>query len=151
MLAGGAVKVGGTVLLIYGAANTASRIADAKPGAETRMVVAEETGAWTGGLIGSALAEAFGAAFVCTGTGPGAFFCLAGFGLGGGLAGGTAGHSLGHAVGEQLNNTADLLKSPAKMTEAAAVIHSAVTGSGSAKQYYEMREAEGGESSWWPF
>lgn len=151
MLGAGFIKAGGTVLLVYGAYNTATRIAEAQPGAETRLAISEEVGGWTGGLVGSALAEALGAVFICTGTGPGAFFCLAAVGMAGGAIGGTAGHALGHDTGEQLNTAIEILRDPAKMTEAGALIDSALTGSHSAQQYYETREGVTGEPSPWPF
>jgi hypothetical protein len=93
------VRAGGVVLLVYGAAETAGRIADATPD-ERPVVVSEEAGAWTGGWIGSVLTEAIGGAFLCSETGPGAFVCALVLGIAGGAAGGAAGHSFGHDIGE---------------------------------------------------
>jgi hypothetical protein len=152
MLGASVIKVGGRILMVYGAYKSTERILDAAPGEETRTAVIEEAGGWSGALIGGALAEALGAAFVCTGTGPGAFFCLAGFGIAGGIGGDVGGRSIAQGTVNAVNSSIDLLEHPEKIMEAGAILDSVINKNDTAKKYYDQREAEGGEpSSWWPF
>jgi hypothetical protein len=137
-LAAGVIKVGGSVLLVYGAVETASRLAEASP-EELPVAAGEEAGSWAGGFIGSVLADALGGAFVCAETGPGAFLCALAFGVGGGVLGGSAGQSLGHEMGEGLCNLGKLTLPQA--------IESWTMMFGTDEQkraYRELREIEGG-------
>ena len=101
--ASGVIRVGGTVLMVYGAVQSVERIADAEPGEERTVVVSEEAGSWTGGWVGSALASAMGGMFVCSETGPGAFVCGLVFGIAGGVTGSVVGADVGRDVGESIN------------------------------------------------
>lgn len=91
----GVIRVGGVVLLVYGAVKTTERIVEASP-EERPIVIAEEGGAWGGGFIGNVLGSALGGAFFCAETGPGAFFCAAAFGIAGGVTGSVIGQSAMH-------------------------------------------------------
>ena len=98
-----AIKVGGTIMLVYGVVTTTERLAEAYGTPEFGGVVAEETGMWTGGILGSALGTAAGGAIFCSPTGPVDLVCIAGgFVLGalGGLIFGTAGGATGRALYE---------------------------------------------------
>lgn len=133
----GVIRVGGTVLLIYNAYKTADRISSS-PQSELPVVLGEEAGAWAGGAIGAVLAEAFGAVVICTGTGPGAALCLAGFAIAGGALGSTVGQEFGHQLGEGVKNltTKDVLE--------AGIL---TFGSQQDKQTYSgYRRAEGGDT-----
>lgn len=118
-LGAGFIRVGGFVLMVYGAKESWQRIAEASP-EERPVVEAEEGGSWGGGFIGNVLASALGGAFVCGETGPGAFFCAAGFGIAGGVTGGVVGKegmrdlasavvNFGKMTPEERNDTATLL------------------------------------------
>ena len=93
----GFIKAGGVVLLVYGTYKTTERIVEATP-EERPLVIAEEAGGWGGGFIGTVLGSAFGGAFVCAESGPGAFLCAAAFGLVGGLTGTVVGQETAHEV-----------------------------------------------------
>jgi hypothetical protein len=144
-LAAGVIKVGGSVLLVYGAVETASRLAEASPEELPVIVAGEEAGSWAGGFIGSVLADALGGAFVCAETGPGAFLCALAFGVAGGAVGGSAGQSLGHEMGEGLRNLGKLTLPQA--------IESGTMMFGTDEQkraYRELRQIEsGGEPNDW--
>ena len=99
--AAGVIRVGGTVLMVYGATETATRIYDATP-EERPIVIGEETGSWAGGFVGNALGSALGGAFVCAESGPGAFFCALGFGIAGGITGSVVGAGAGHDLAQLL-------------------------------------------------
>lgn len=110
----GFIKTGGVVLLVYGAVKTGERIAETST-EELPIVIAEEAGAWGGGFIGNVLGSALGGAFICSETGPGAFFCAVGFGLAGGITGGVIGKEAMHDLAKMAD---DLKKmTPAQMIE----------------------------------
>jgi hypothetical protein len=89
MVLRGVIRTGGRILLVYGAHQTLTRIAQAPPGTQG-TVIAEEAGGWTGGWIGAALASAFGGAVVCAA-----------------------------AFAQSAQQVGDLLSNPASLTEAA--------------------------------
>jgi hypothetical protein len=93
------IRVGGLVLLVYGAVKTHDRIAAASP-AERPVVVAEEADPWTGGWVAGTISAALGEVFICGTSGPGAYFCVIGVGAVGGVGGGMAGEHIGHELGE---------------------------------------------------
>jgi hypothetical protein len=102
------IKVGGVIMLLYGAYRTGKRIKDATD-AERPRVVAEETGAWVGGAIGSALGTAGAAAVFCLPAGPVDFLCVAGGFIGGlifGAAGGYGGSLAGGAFSDFIGDAA---------------------------------------------
>jgi len=134
----GVIRAGGTVLLIYNAVKTADRISSAQKD-ELPVVIGEEGGAWAGGAIGAILGEAFGAVVVCTGAGPGAALCLAGFAIVGGALGTGAGQDFGHQVGEGVKNL-----TTAKVLEAGVIVF----GSKEDKQLYgDFKRNDGGDDS----
>lgn len=91
----GFIKVGGGVLMIYGAYRTKKRLEAAYGTEEFPAVVAEEAGAWGGGIWGTAVGSALGGAVACAPGGPVDLLCIAG-GFVGGLIIGTIG-SIGGA------------------------------------------------------
>lgn len=140
MLAGGAIRVGGSVLLVYGVWHTANRIADAEPGRERNIVIAEEAGGWSGNAVGGVLGNIAGKAIVCAETtGPGAFVCTAVLTIGGSVLGGMAGALIGKDIGEAWEDTRELLSSPKKFMHAAAWWNLGPTNGQSVRNYYEMQ------------
>lgn len=133
--ASGVVRVGGTVLMVYGAVQSIDRIADAQPGEQRTVVVSEEAGSWTGGWVGSALASAMGGMFVCSETGPGAFVCGLVFGVVGGVTGQTIGTEAGHEVGDAINTLSNA--TPQQLTEGAVQMFGTPD---ERRQYYEDQE-----------
>ena len=93
----GFIKVGGAILMIYGAYRTAQRISQASD-ADRPKVVVEEAGSWVGGLIGSALGSAGAGAVFCLPAGPADFICVVA-GFAGGLLFGALGSAGGAAAG----------------------------------------------------
>ncbi|AHF15144.1 flagellar motor protein MotB [Niabella soli DSM 19437] len=96
------IRGGGYIMLVYGIYQTGSRIAntDAK---DLPVVLSEETGSWTGGILGSALGGAAAGAVFCSPTGPIDAVCVVGGFVGGllfGIAGSSVGKAIGHTVGE---------------------------------------------------
>lgn len=138
-----AIRVGDKVLLPYGACSTAECIAEAALGDERRPVFGGEAGGWAGALVCSNLSEALGTAFVRGSIGPGASFCVAGFGIAGDLLG----DSGERAPAGRVNAGLDLRKETPRLIETLSVLRSAITGDDSARQYHQMREVEGGDSS----
>jgi Domain of unknown function (DUF4157) len=137
--AAGVIRVGGTVLMVYSAAESTIRIAEATP-EERPIVIGEEAGSWGGGLIGNVLASALGGAFFCAETGPGAFFCALGFGIAGGITGGVVGKSLGHDLAQTLVDVGKL--TPAQWIQGSTLLF----GTPEQKRALEqMREVETGE------
>jgi hypothetical protein len=103
----GFIRVGGAVLMIYGAYRTGERIANAPP-EQLPIVVGEEAGSWVGGVIGTALGTAAGAAIFCLPSGPVDFICIAGgfvLGAAAGALGSTVGVEVGHSLAETVTNT----------------------------------------------
>jgi hypothetical protein len=99
----GFLKVGGTVLMIYGAYRTAERVSEAWGTKEFPGVVGEEAGAWGGGILGTAVGSAIGAGIFCSPTGPVDLICVAGGFLGGlivGAIGGWGGSKIGRGITE---------------------------------------------------
>jgi hypothetical protein len=140
MLAGGAIRVGGTVLLIYGVWHTANRIADAEPGRERNIVIAEEAGGWSGNFVGGVLGNVAGKAVVCAETtGPGAFLCTAVLTVGGSILGGLGGALIGKDLGEAMEDSRELLSHPQQFMQAAAWWNSGATNGKSVRDYYEMQ------------
>ena len=116
MLAGGAIRVGGTVLMLYGAYNSAQRIANAAPGKERQRVILEEASGWGGGAVGGWVANALGRAAICGATGPGAFLCVAGVTIVGSILGDIGGRKLVDGFVEGMEVLAD----PHRFAETAA-------------------------------
>ena len=98
----GFIKVGGIVMLIYGAYRSAQRIGAASE-AELPRVVEEEAGSWVGGAIGSALGVAGAGAVFCAPAGPADLICVAG-GFVGSLLVGTVGSAVGSYVGGKIDD-----------------------------------------------
>jgi hypothetical protein len=99
----GFIRVGGYVLMVYGAYETYKRIDEASPG-ERPIVEAEEAGSWVGGFIGNAMASALGGAFICAETGPGAVVCALACGVVGGVTGSVIGKEAMHDLAENLSH-----------------------------------------------
>ncbi len=98
----GVLRVGGSVLLVYGAYKTGSRLREAWGTPEFAAVAGEEAGAWTGGIVGSAIGAAAVAGVVCAPAGPLDLVCIAGGFLGGlvvGAIGSYVGAPIGRAIG----------------------------------------------------
>lgn len=96
------IRGAGGIMLIYGIYHSAERISSARGTRETAIVVSEEAGSWTGGILGSALGGAAGGAIFCSPTGPIDAVCVVGGFVGGllfGLIGGAIGHGAGHEAG----------------------------------------------------
>jgi hypothetical protein len=94
----------GHVMLVYGIYQTGSRIANTDS-SQLPIVLSEEAGSWTGGILGSALGGALGAAVFCAPLGPVDAVCVVGGFLGGlvfGIAGSSVGQAIGHEVGEHI-------------------------------------------------
>jgi Domain of unknown function (DUF4157) len=111
----GVIRVGGTVLMIYGAYKTFQHISEASPD-QLPSVIGEEAGSWIGGIVGSAVGGAIGAGIVCSPTGPVSFACaVAGFvggaivGTGGAVAGAIIGKPVGEYVGDKAQEASDWL------------------------------------------
>jgi hypothetical protein len=136
MVLRGVIRSAGKVLLVYGAAQTIKRIAEAPAGQQGR-VVAEEAGAWTGGWIGAALVSAIGGAVVCAETGPGAVVCAAAFGVAGGVTGSVVGQNAGADAAQSARQVGDLLSNPAELTEAAVQMFGTEE---QRRQFYEDRD-----------
>jgi hypothetical protein len=99
------VRGAGGILLVYGIYSSGSRIVDSVGTGRTATVLTAEAGAWTLGLLGSALGTAAAAGLVCSPTGPVTAVCVVGGFLGGlalGALGGMAGHAGGEALGERV-------------------------------------------------
>jgi hypothetical protein len=92
------VRGGGTILLVYGIYHTEERVRAAVGTPQLETVVAEETGSWIGGILGSALGGAAAGAILCAPTGPIDAVCVVG-GFAGGLVLGMAGSAVGSEVG----------------------------------------------------
>lgn len=131
----GVVRAGGTVLLIYGAVNTVSRVASA-PNEELPVVLGEEAGAWGGGAIGAILGEALGTVVICGASGPGVALCIAVVGMAGGAVGSAVGQAYGHDLGEGVKQ----LRGPGLMDTLMLMFGSAEQK----QQYGETRQVEGG-------
>jgi hypothetical protein len=114
----GAIRAGGVVLLVYGAYQSATRIAEAPEG-QRMIVAAQEGGSWLGGWVGAVLSSAFAGAVVCAETGPGALICSIGFGLAGGKTGSTVGAHVAGRAAVGLQQVGELLSDPARLSEAA--------------------------------
>lgn len=98
------IRGAGRIMLVYGIYHTADRIAHTAPG-DLPVVISEEAGAWTGGILGSALGGAAAGAIFCAPTGPVDAVCVVGGFLGGlifGIAGSSVGQAIGHTVGEHV-------------------------------------------------
>jgi hypothetical protein len=96
------IKGAGGIMLVYGIYQTGKRIINAEPG-QLPVVITEEAGSWTGGILGSALGGALGAAVFCAPAGPIDAICVVGGFLGGlafGIAGSSVGQAIGHTFGE---------------------------------------------------
>lgn len=132
MLAGGAIRVGGTVLLLYGAYGSARRIANAAPGRERQKVVLEEAAGWGGGAIGGWIANALGRATICGATGPGAFVCAAGVTIVGSVVGDLGGRAAVESVEEGL----ELMADPHRFMEASAWFSAGLGNGQSVCDYY---------------
>ncbi len=105
----GFIKVGGYIMLIYGAYRTAKRISET-PEAERPRVELEEGGSWVGGAIGSALGAAAAGAVYCAPAGPADFICVAGGFLGSlflGAVGSAVGSYAGDKIDDWLNDVAE--------------------------------------------
>ncbi|HYE29045.1 MAG TPA: DUF4157 domain-containing protein [Allosphingosinicella sp.] len=112
----GVIRVGGSLMLIYGVYQTTSRLTEAYDTPHFRRAAGEEIGAWSFGLVGSAigagaatataaaLTTATGAAVICAPGGPIDLACVA-VGFAGGLVGGfifgTAGALIGGEIAER--------------------------------------------------
>jgi len=137
----GFIRVGGTVLMVYGAYKTGERIANA-PEEEKPIVIAEEAGSWGGGFIGNVLGSALGGAFVCSETGPGAFVCGLVFGIAGGVTGSVIGESAMHNVGKTIVDVGKI--TPAQLIEGATLMFGSPEDK---RNYYQWRKFETGESN----
>jgi len=96
------IRGGGQIMLVYGIYQTGSRIANTES-KDLPVVLSEEAGSWTGGILGSALGGAAAGAIFCAPTGPVDAVCVVGGFLGGllfGIAGSEAGKAVGHTIGE---------------------------------------------------
>jgi hypothetical protein len=96
------IRGAGKVMLVYGIYHTASRILET-PSGQLPVVISEEAGSWTGGILGSALGAAAAGAVFCSPTGPLDAVCVVGGFVGGllfGIAGSTVGQAVGHTIGE---------------------------------------------------
>jgi hypothetical protein len=112
----GVIRVGGGLMLIYGAVRTTQRLTESYGTEQFRHNVGEEAGAWSLGLLGSALGAgvatataaavtgATGGAVVCAPGGPVDLACVlvgAAGGLIGGFVFGTAGALIGGEIADQ--------------------------------------------------
>jgi hypothetical protein len=111
----GVIKVGGVVLMVYGAYKTFQHLSEAPPD-QLPGAIGEETGSWVGGILGSAVGGAIGAGIVCSPTGPVTFACAAaGFvggavlGTVGAIGGAIVGKPLGEYAGDKLREGHDWL------------------------------------------
>lgn len=132
----GVLKVGGTVLLIYGVYSTGERLADAKDD-ELGRVATEEAGSWLGGWVGSVIGSAIGGAVVCSESGPGAVVCAAAFGIAGGITGSTIGAETATGVYDKAVQVKQLLEDPAALNEAAVDL---VGTDEQKRQFYDARD-----------
>jgi hypothetical protein len=138
----GFIRVGGGVLLLYGAygaIRTAERIADAPP-EQQPVVISEEIGSWGGGFIGNVLGSALGGAFVCSETGPGAFVCALAFGIAGGVTGSVIGQSVMHDVGQAVVDFENM--TPGQLVETTTRMFGTPE---QLRQLHELREIETGQ------
>jgi hypothetical protein len=116
------LRVGGVIMLIYGATHTYGRISDTienNPD-QLHLVVGEEAGSWIGGIVGSAVGSAIGAGVVCSPTGPVTLACVAAGFLGGlvvGAGGAIAGSSFGHLVAEEAASAVEAITEPIRQVE----------------------------------
>ena len=104
------IRGGGAILLVYGAYHTEERVRAAVGTPQLGTVVAEESGAWIGGILGSALGGAAAGAIFCAPTGPVDAVCVVGGFVGGlvvGMAGGTVGAEVGHAAAGPIGGAID--------------------------------------------
>lgn len=95
------IKVGGVLMLLYGAYQTGNRVYEASGTDQFGTVVAEESGSWIGGALGSALGGAAAGAIFCAPTGPVTAVCVVGGFIGGlivGYAGATVGSEIGYTA-----------------------------------------------------
>jgi hypothetical protein len=111
-----AVRAGGWILLVYGAYRTGDRLASAAGTPDFNRVLAQETGSWVGGLLGSALGAAAAGAVVCSPTGPGTFVCAAGA-FAGALIVGTVASIGGALIGDKLVDAAEEAKEVLKTAD----------------------------------
>jgi hypothetical protein len=95
------IRGGGRILLVYGLYHTEERIRASMGTGQLPTVVAEESGSWAGGIIGSALGAAAVGAVVCSPSGPLDAVCVVGGFLGGLLFG-----AIGSAFGSEVGHTA---------------------------------------------
>jgi hypothetical protein len=98
------IRGAGGIMLVYGIYQSGTRIVDSVGSGHTATVITEEAGAWSVGILGSALGTAAMAGLFCAPTGPIDAVCVvAGFlgGLGMGMIGGAVGHAGGHELGER--------------------------------------------------
>jgi hypothetical protein len=106
----GYIRVGGSILMIYGLYQTASRIGEAWDTEELPLVITSEALSWTGGIVGTAVGTAAASALVCSPTGPVTVVCAAGGFLGGLIVGGAAA-LLGSLIVPVLVRSAEALSS----------------------------------------
>jgi hypothetical protein len=109
----GAIRVGGTIALIYGAYKTEEHLRETYGTPEFKEAVGQEAGGWAGGLLGSALGGAAGAAIACAPTGPVDAACVVVGFLGGLLFGalfGTAGAAGGGLIGRNWDDVSTALE-----------------------------------------
>lgn len=142
------IRAGGVILLIYGAYKTTERLEEAAGTPYFERVVAQETGSWVGGIIGSALGAAGAGAIACSPSGPGAFACAAA-GFAGALIVGAAGSVLGSIGGDYV---ADAIESFRILGDTPRLIEASLWMFGSPEErrdYYEMREIMTGEPPPW--
>ncbi len=88
------------------------------------------------------MGSALGGAFVCSETGPGAFFCAVGFGIAGGATGSVIGGSIGHDVGEAFDNWSNMTQ--AQRNEAIACYPD--WSSDGCRAFHEMQAIERGDN-----
>lgn len=108
----GCMRVGGTVLMFYGAYQTGRRISEAWDSPELPLVIAQEGMSWGAGILGSAVGTAAVSALVCAPTGPVTLVCAVGGFLGGLIAGalfGTAASAIVPAIIIGIDMAADFL------------------------------------------
>jgi hypothetical protein len=97
----GVIRVGGTVMLIYGGYQTYEHLKSTWGTPEFGPAVGEEAGSWGGGLMGSAIGGATAAGIACAPLGPVDLVCIAA-GFLGGLIGSTIGSYIGRPIGRAL-------------------------------------------------
>jgi hypothetical protein len=109
----GAIRVGGTIALVYGVYKTQEHLREAYGTPDFPEAVGQEAGGWAGGILGSALGGATGAAIACLPAGPVDAICIVGGFLGGLLFGalfGTAGAAGGGLIGRNWDDVSTALE-----------------------------------------